>query len=41
MQATARALYNFKARAAMARRMDHERSPEDKVVSQMDLQCMH
>ncbi|KAL0054573.1 hypothetical protein WJX82_011138 [Trebouxia sp. C0006] len=30
--ATARALYNFKARAAMARRMDHERSPEDKVT---------
>ncbi len=38
MQATARALEKFIAQAAMARRMNHKRSPEDRVVSQMDLQ---
>lgn len=39
--ATARARENFNARAATARRMNHESSTEDKVASQMDLQHMH
>ena len=41
MQAIAHARENFIVRAAMARRINHERSAEDKVVSQMDLQYMH